>query len=794
MNTLNFNPQVACLFSGRYIFKVLTLEFVLVFLLPVNTWAQTITGRLIDENKSPLPYANIVLLTLPDSAFVTGTVSADDGSFSLQAQCGDCFVRVSSIGYATLYKKCSGQDLGTLQLHPDTKMLDEVVVKADLPKTRLKGDAQVTTVQGSILEKVGTGNDLLNHIPGVSAQEGAVNVFGSGAAEIYINGRKMRNTSELGQMESDNIRSVEVVRNPGARYDASVEAVVRIYTKRPQGEGLGVNNRLTTSYRYGWSVQDQIDFNYRKGGFDWGGMLSGGHNHNGDVKTLTTETFLDHIWSQTSSYRAITKGQNLAVMTYLNYQFNDKHFIGARYSFDRTPKNKWEINPMRSEVLLDGELYESGETSGWQDRQATSHSLNVYYNGKINEWTIDFNADGLWSFTNTPQDMLELYKPAGGAELYQTVTSLSRDENTLYAANLVAGHPLLGGNISLGGEYTYTNRRNNFVNNEGILENDHSKILENAVSAFVEYARSFGRLQTRVGVRYEHLASDYYENGIRMDEQSRMYDNVFPSASLIMPVGKTQLQLSYSSNISRPSYGRLRSSVTYANRYTYEKGNPLLQPSLINRVAFNASYKWLYFNASYFHTKDPIVQVCTQYSDDNPAVSLLTFKNKNDFDRLYFTLSMQPTIGCWTPQLTLMLLQQWCIVDTPAGQQNFNNPMGSFTWGNYVRLPKGFSLNIDLGGNTTGDSETTRITKGSWYANLRVNKSFLNDRLTLQLQGIDLFNTSANEGVVYSGNRLLGMKPEARRTFSFTVRYKFNTVKSKYKGTGAGREQRNRMY
>lgn len=89
----------------------------------------------------------------------------------------------------------------------------------------------VTTVTGSVLEKAGTGNDLLDKIPGLSANNGSVNVFGSGKAEIYINGRKMRNSSELDQLSSENIKSVEVLRNPGARYDASVKAVVRIITK-----------------------------------------------------------------------------------------------------------------------------------------------------------------------------------------------------------------------------------------------------------------------------------------------------------------------------------------------------------------------------------------------------------------------------------------------------------------------------------------------------------------------------------------------------------------------------------
>ena len=161
-----------------------------------------------------MPYANVVLLSLPDSAFVTGTISGEDGTFSLNTIPPHQIIRISSIGYATIYRPVNLADIGVVQLTADTHQLGAVTVKADLPKMRLKGDAMVTTVAGSVLEKSGTGNDLLDKIPGISAEEGTVNVFGRGTAEIYINGRKVRSSSELEQLSSDNVKSVEVVRNP----------------------------------------------------------------------------------------------------------------------------------------------------------------------------------------------------------------------------------------------------------------------------------------------------------------------------------------------------------------------------------------------------------------------------------------------------------------------------------------------------------------------------------------------------------------------------------------------------
>lgn len=769
--------------------------FLLVFtgcLLPLCLSAQRVSGKLIDENSQPLPYANVVLLSLPDSAFVSGTVSGEDGIFTLEATSQNQIVKISSIGYKTVYKPTVPANIGIVQLASDAQLLGEVVVKADLPKMQLKGDAIVTTVQGSILEKAGTGEDLLDKLPGVSADDGEVRVFGAGAPEIYINGRKVRDNAELNQLSSDNIKSVEVVNNPGSRYDATVNAVIRIRTKKPQGEGFGFDNRFYTEYRYDCTVRDIFDFNYRKGGFDLSGMLSGNDRRSENNKRIVQETFLDRTWKQESQLNDRVHIQNLSAMLSLNYQFNENHSWGMRYNFDRFPKHHDEIN-MQTNVAQDNVPYEKSSSIGWQNHVSSGHTLNTYYNGQVGDWHIDFNADGIWQDNSIPQEMLEEILPADGERKEQTVTSESLDKNTLYAAKLVAEHPLWKGNFSFGGEYTYTNRLNNYRNVEGILDDDESRIRENSFALFAEYGFRISRLQVRAGVRYEHLASDYFEEDKRIDEQSRTYDNVFPSVSLSLPVGKVQLQLSYTGSIYRPSYWMLRSNTTYINRYTYEGGNPFLRPSVINRLSFNASYKWLYFNTRYIHGRDAIIQLSQAYSEDDPTVSLFSYYNRYGSDKLYSSLTLAPTIGIWSPQLTLMLLQQWYKVDVPGGLENFNNPMGSFSFRNHFSLPSGFGLDIDLGADTPGDNENSCVSEGCWYANVGLYKSFFNERLSVRLQADDLFNSSAAKTVLYSGNRVMMLKQEVRRSIALTLRYKFNAAKSKYKGTGAGDSQKSRL-
>ena len=762
------------------------------FILPENLSAQSVSGKLIDENSQPLPYANVVLLSLPDSTFVSGTVSGEDGTFIIDATSENRIVKISSIGYKSVYKPVSPANIGVVRLVSDAQMLGEVVVKGNLPVTRVKGNAMVTTVAGSVLEKAGTGNDLLDKIPGLSAEDGTVNVFGSGEAEIYINGRKMRNTSELDQLSSDNIKSVEVLRNPGARYDASVKAVVRIITKKPEGEGFGFNNRAYMGYGYDLGLLDQFDFNYRKRGLDLGGMLFGRDNKFEENKLLTHKTYLDKVWTQNSDMKSPYHTQGISAMLSLNYQFNENHVMGVRYDFDRTPRIEMRLD-MNTSIHVDNSLEEESKSNIHSMITNNSHTVNAYYNGNFNDWNVDFNMDGMWVDNNNPIVTEENVRQSDNTEINSIIHTLGESQNELYAAKLIIDHPLWAGSFSVGSEYTYSSRIDTYVNDENIIPDNDNRFKENAISAFAMYARNFGQLQAQAGVRYEHLNSDYYEFGKRMDEQSRKYDNVFPSVSVSYPIGNTQLMISYSGNIERPSYYKLSSAVTYGNKYTYESGNPLLRSSIQNTLSLNASWKWLYFNMNYSRIKDMQIQISKSYSDTDPSVSLFTHINVPKVDKLNATLSASPKIGIWSPQFTAMYSQQWFVMDTPDGPKNLNNPIVYFTWDNIFILPKGFQLGVNMETSTRGEESSYRITKPGSSVDFSLYKGFLDEKLTVQLQVKDIFNTSSSDILMCSGSRITLFEPESRRNFGITVRYKFNATKSKYKGTGAGESQKNRM-
>ena len=175
-----------------------------------------------------------------------------------------------------------------------------------------------------------------------------------------------------------------------------------------------------------------------------------------------------------------------------------------------TKKTIWE-----NEVQRNGAFYDRIHSDGLEDANYNpEHTLNAYYNGKAGEWGIDFNAD----YYRMKQDILTSTTEESQEEENRLVQATNPVENQLAAAKLVFSHPLWGGEVSFGSEYTYTARTDDYLSQSTeYVPTVYSKIREHNVAAFVEYAHSFPFGDIAVGARYEHDAFDYYENHQHLD-------------------------------------------------------------------------------------------------------------------------------------------------------------------------------------------------------------------------------------------------------------------------------------
>ena len=233
------------------------------FLLIVLSAESQIIGRVVDEKALPMSFVNVVLLNRLDSTFIEGTVTNEDGTFTINTDQNDGLLKVSSIGYRPMYIYACQGNVGDIQMQPDSQMLDEVVVNGNVPFHVLTSEGLQTNVENTVLSRLGTANDILEYVPGIQKDGDGYNVFGKGAPVFYINGRLVRDLRELDQISSEDIKNIEIITNPGAKYDATVRSVVKIKMKRPQGDGLGFNNRLVLGQSKYTDLLEELNVNYR---------------------------------------------------------------------------------------------------------------------------------------------------------------------------------------------------------------------------------------------------------------------------------------------------------------------------------------------------------------------------------------------------------------------------------------------------------------------------------------------------------------------------------------------------
>ena len=641
---------------------------------------------------------------------------------------------------------------------------------------------------------MGTAEDVLTRVPMIAKRGEGFEILGKGTPLIYLNNRKLTDLNELRNIQSDFIRNVEVIQNPGARYDASVNAVIIIRTKRVAGEGLGVELSSWSRCGRGYANNERINLTYRTGGLELFANLFGAYNRRKSSGEFEQTIFADTLWVINNKQKNNVRNPFLEGRFGFNYQINDNHSFGGFY------QNTYDYVKTRSEyeddLLADGTPYDHLQNSSVKrNKNAPNHQVNLYYTGKVGQLSIVFNAD----YTSRKQHSTNQQQELSNEYEDRDVNTESQTSSKMFAEKLFVTHPLWKGQIEIGEEYTNTRWRSSFDNQEGYIANSDNEQHESNIAPFMELRQRLGRFQLSAGLRYEHVKSEYFVSGQRRDEQCRTYDDIFPSASVSTSVKNLQLSFSYAKRTSRPAYWLLSSDVTYENRLNRQTGNPYLKPIKYHNLNAMVMWKWLYLMTNYSHCVDPIISEAESLEDDS-KVNLVTTKNYDHADWLTVTLGAQKNIKLsggitWTPQYNISLMKPWLEGMFLGQKKNFNHPMLSLQLGNIVSLTHDWLLQVDFNMHTHGNTGSNIwVDCTNPMLTLSVSKDFFQHRLNVKLSGNDLLNGGINHVMLYS-NRMMFRKMEDNdsRCIQFSLRYRFNVTPSKYKGTGAGNAEKNRL-
>ncbi len=668
-----------------------------------------------------------------------------------------------------------------------TYTLGEVVVKANPRVTSLKGDALRTRVVGTQLEHAGTANDVLKQVPMVLGSDGNFEVFGKGTPAIYVNGRLLQDLSELARISSANIKTVEVVTNPGAKYDASVKSVINITLKAPQGDGFSGLLRAQGSLQKYFRTMDQLNLKYRTGGLEVFGNFGYFGGKMEDAKSIGMLTRSSVLWNQLMELDGYGKVNDFYGKAGFSYLFNQNHSIGAYYT--NGFKNSDLIQRGGSRVTADGVAYDELFVDVREkSKTMPKHHANLYYSGQAGKLGIDFNMDFMWQ--KSTSDLLN--NESSGNFEDAKVSSATTNHSRLFAEKLVLSYPVWKGGIEFGQEYTSSRFATDYTTDASMLASAASRVDESNIAGFVELSQQFGMWNVAAGLRYEHVAFRYLENGRRRDDMDRTYDNIFPSLSVATRVGDAQLALSYTHKTQRPSYSDLDGTIDYVNRFTFEGGNPYLKPEKIHNVQLSGAWSYFFGQLSYSYKKDPVLSTTVPYGEDG-EVKLITSENFPKIQKLEAFVGGQFRVGVWQPKVNAGIIKQWLSIDYDGGRMRIDNPIGLVQLQNAVHLPGDVWLNVDLQWMSGGNGENCKISSTS-YVNAKLYKAFFNNSFSVTVEANDIFNKNISDVVLYNKDvTLFKLTQTTSRTFQLTLQYTFNVTRDRYKGRGAGQTEIDRF-
>lgn len=663
-----------------------------------------------------------------------------------------------------------------------THELQEIVVTAKQPATKLVGSTLVSTIPGTNLADLGTALDVLAQLPMIKVEDNTVSVIGRNNIEIYIDGRPMRDEQELRQLLSSNMKKVELFMAPGAVYASTTGAVLKITTRRNFVKGLSLTDRFLLECRRKWSVLDFLALSYRVG--DWEFFANGTINrYNSLTKGVTTNTLdYDGMKTTVGSSQHISRPTATGVVKAGFNYVNGPQSFGAYYRYN---PERGDFKNTGSEWLNDDPAI---STNIDRHTRAHSHLASLYFENTFAEkYILHFDGDFRRSYENN--SVATTYPASSNS----AVNSTDERTSTLWAGKLYLNFPLWNGDFTVGTQDSYTHTSLDYrMLNTSVSEYIPSSLTDarqTSAALFASWSRMFGKFSLSAGARYEYVDYDFKVNGIRDKDVSRCDHLLTPDISLGYSFNEdSQISLSYKMATVKPPYSQLTGSLNYVGLHQIEGGNPTLHDERMHDIQLFGMWKGFMLQMDYTRSFDTYAFVKQIYPADN--LQLLMHPVNIDVSALSLYLVWSQPVRRWTPNVTAGMYRQWLRLDG----NRYDRPIFSYYFDNTFSLPHGWLLTANISGSSQGDMHTNRF-GASWLTmDASVGKTFLNKSLTVKLSATDIFNTANNDWTMNTYGVFVDKRQSYdRRGLSFNVIYNFQPRKSKYKGTSAAEDEMKRL-
>lgn len=760
----------------------------------------TISGKVTDEKKQPVSFANVVLYETENNKAIKATSVGDDGMYLFKDVVnGNYIVEVSLLGYKTeksivLKIESSKRVTADFMLKEDLpENLGEVTIIAKKPVITQSAEKLVVNLENS--EMVNTNvRDVVKKIPGIIVTGGNLSYAGQSNVRILINGKQtsyMDMQTLLREMPADNIAKIELVQQPGAEYDADGSgAILNIVLKK--NVKLGTYGTLKSMVGY------VNDFTFRK--------------------SASIASFKDKInWQASASYSRGSWREDLRISrkvgndTYdqfsrspfdpntlrlsggLDYYINKKHTTGI--SVQRTGSSSNRVTDNTTNITSNGTT-EALETDNRFERNWTLYVINPYYeyDNDVNKLTLDFNYV---DYNSTNEN--NLFKVGQSNVAYNNQRYFQDANYKIYTykadykrklskkTTLSAGVKFSDVDSDSDLKALVQNNSGDFVNNPG--QTNRFLIDENIMAAYTKLNISLDNWSFSGGLRWEQSETKGTSQNLNTS-LDRTIAKFFPSLSVSRKItDNISANIAYSYRIQRPSYETLNPFVYYYDPFTFEQGNPTLRPALTNSFRFNLTYENRpFFSVGYSKTNDTLFELISQNdttSETSRSVINLA-KNENWSFSLFAPLSFINGLEGYTGVI---------VNYNRFMSENLNpvldNKKWNMTWFTSAEYTLPWNIQSEISGYYTSGGFDGQI-EFDWIAGIDIafSKKFLEDRLKVSVELEELLDRKFNGTISYDNISAKTISNFPRRNVFLQLSYSFGKKynKSKNRKSGAGDE------
>ncbi len=792
--------------------------FILIFLSFSKAQDGQIKAQLLDNESNPIVFANVLLMGEADSIMVKVETTNEQGVISfLKIPYGNYYLEASYIGFEnliitnlTINEKTKLVDLGKISFIPTSVQLDEALITASRVMVEIKPDRTIFNVEGTINSAGDNGFSLLRKAPGVLIDNNDnISVLSRSGVLIYVDGRRLPLsgtdlTNYLTNLPAEQIDKIEIITNPGAKYEAEGNAGI-IDIRLKKDKNIGYNGSLSATGSYGKYGRASFNGsgNYRNKILNTFGTL--GYGFGDGYHETNFVNYQNGIVLRENDLR-LWNSKDLNLRWGTDFFLTKNQTIGFLISAgdgirDANSSYRNEIASSNSSSKIDSILI--AQNTGLSTAKRSTYNINYAYSTKANSLNIDFDYGRFRN--NSENDQPNLYYNPQETEITSKANSAydTPVEIDIITLKLDYEKEILGGKVGVGSKFSKVTTDNTFLfydvplTTEILNPRRSNNFLydENVYAGYLSYARPISKkLNFSGGLRAEKTIAtgDLKAFLVELNEDpvELNYLNFFPSAGLTYQINPENIvSVNYGRRINRPDYNVLNPFRVQVSELSFNKGNPFLRPEIVNNIELGYSLFYRYnFKLSYSKTLDQITRLFGPDEID-PRAGYITWENLTKQTIYSANISAPVDISKWW-NMYLNINSAYLNNQADYGEGAVVD-VQAFTYSIFQQST--FSLPFGLKGEISGYFSGPGVWGGvfkyreTWSLNLGLQKKFFNEAMNVRISMNDIFLKSGWTGYSeYNGLRAEGMGIHDSRRASLSLSYNFgnSNVKSRKRNTG----------